>query len=134
MMTAKAIKGLVERLAKAEALVAADAVHAVAGLDGYYTVINGDGSQHYLVHLKENGEACCSCPDFQQRQSKVGEGCKHIFASEIYAAQPKPATEPKRTKTTKTAAPQEDARPLVDGAAALARLQGEDVDPWNVAA
>ena len=137
MMAAKTIKGLAERLAKAEALVAAGSVSPVAGLEGYYVVLNGDGTQHYLVHLKEDGEACCSCPDYLQRQSKVGEGCKHIFASELYAAAPKAASEPKaikRSKTTKTAATVEDARPVVNGAAALARLQGEDADPWNTPA
>ena len=137
MLQAKEVKGLAERLQRAEALVAAGAVHEVAGLAGYYTVVNGDGTQHYLVHLKEDGEACCSCRDYQDRQSKVGQACKHIFGAELFAAAPKAASEPKAPKQSKkeTVEPQAEARPVVDGAVALARLQGDDeADPWKTAA
>ena len=136
MLQAKEVKALAERLARAEALVAAGAVKPITGLPEHFAVVNGSGDSLYLVHLRADGTACCSCPDYVERQSKVDQPCKHILSSEHYAAAPKAASEPKTAKRTKTDAPQEDARPVIDGAAALARLQGDDDagDPWNAPA
>jgi hypothetical protein len=80
MVTAKTVKGLAERLAKAEQLVAEGAVFPVAGLAGYAVVRNGDGSQFYMVEYAAGHERC-TCPDFQQRQRAAGLPCKHILAA-----------------------------------------------------
>lgn len=95
MITTTEIRKLSERLAKAEALVEAGAVFPVAGLDGYAVVRNGDGNSMYLVRF-EVGKEHCTCPDFQQRQGKAGQPCKHIMAASLGASSeassaPKPA-------------------------------------------
>lgn len=82
MVTAKTVKGLADRLAKAEALVADGAVFPVAGSEGYAVVRNGDGTQMYLVRFTA-GHENCTCPDFKQRQGKSGLPCKHILAAEL---------------------------------------------------
>ncbi len=82
MVTAKTVKSLAERLAKAEALVESGAVFPVAGLAGYAVVKNGDGSQFYLVRF-ETGHEHCTCPDFRQRQKAAHLPCKHILAAEL---------------------------------------------------
>ena len=133
MLTAKEIKSLAERVAKAEALVASGAVFPVAGVSDYYVVRNGNGEQFYLVHVKAD-EVCCSCPDYQNRQQAAGQACKHGHAVLLYREQPQPVAPAPVKRSKKTDAPREDARPVIDGAAALARLQGEDADPWNTPA
>ncbi len=85
MVSAKTVKGLSERLAKAEALVADGAVFPVAGCDGYAVVRNGDGNQFYLVRFAA-GHENCTCPDYQQRQKSAGLPCKHLLAAQIVAA------------------------------------------------
>ncbi len=82
MVTAQTVKGLAQRLEKAQALVADGAVFAVAGVAGYAVVRNGDGSQMYLVEYGAGRERC-SCPDYQQRQKTVGLPCKHILAAQL---------------------------------------------------
>src|SRR4051794_9364249 len=82
MVTAKTVKGLAERLAKAGALVEAGAVFPVAGLDGYAVVCNGDGTQMYLVRFQA-GHEHCTCPDYGQRQQTAGLPCKHLLAAEL---------------------------------------------------
>ena len=71
MVSAKEIKALAERLSKAEALVEAGAVFPFSGLPGYAVVRFEAGKEH------------CTCPDFQQRQGKAGQPCKHILAASI---------------------------------------------------
>ena len=133
MLTAREIKSLAERVAKAEALVASGAVFPVVGMADYYVVRNGDGNSMYLVHVKAD-EVCCSCPDYQQRQKAAGQACKHGHSVLLYREQPQPVAPAPVKRSKKTDAQGEDARPVVDGAVALARLQGEDADPWHVAA
>src|SRR5688572_5990038 len=82
MVNATTVKGLAERLAKAEQLVVDGAVFPVAGLDGYSVVRNGDGTQMYLVRF-ESGHEHCTCPDFKQRQQQAGLPCKHILAAQL---------------------------------------------------
>ncbi len=126
MLTAKTVRGLADRLAKAEALVAAGAVSAVENLDGYYVVLNGDGTKHYLVRI-DAGHEHCTCPDFTERQGPAGLPCKHLLSAQIVAATPKtrPVEEP---VTTPAPTP-------IDGKLALARLQAADADdPWGTAA
>jgi len=82
MVTAKTVKGLADRLAKAEALVTDGAVFPVAGCDGYAVVRNGDGTQMYLVRFAA-GHENCTCPDFKNRQGVAGLPCKHILAAEL---------------------------------------------------
>jgi hypothetical protein len=93
MVNAKQIKQLAERLAKAEALVAAGAVFPVAGLSGYGVVRNGDGSQMYLV-CYDAGKEHCTCKEFEHRQGKVNAPCKHILAAQIGAASDAPSRPP----------------------------------------
>lgn len=93
MVTAKTVKGLAERLERAEQLVAEGAVFPVAGLTGYAVVRNGDGTQMYLVR-HEAGHEHCTCQDFQQRQQVVGLPCKHILAAQIAAEGPAPTPVP----------------------------------------
>src|ERR687886_158685 len=85
MVNAATVKGLVERYAKAEALVESGAVFPVAGLAGYAVVRNGNGTQMYLVR-HEAGHEHCTCPDFADRQGPVGLPCKHLIAAELAAA------------------------------------------------
>ena len=82
MVTAQTVKGLAQRLEKAQALVDDGAVFAVAGVAGYAVVRNGDGSQMYLVEYAVGRERC-SCPDYQQRQKTAGLPCKHIIAAQL---------------------------------------------------
>ena len=82
MVTAATVKGLADRLAKAEQLFASGAVFPVAGLDGYSVVKNGDGTQMYLVRIAA-GHEHCSCPDYAQRQRTAGLPCKHILAAQL---------------------------------------------------
>ena len=95
MVTAKVVKGLAERLERAEQLVAEGAVFPVAGLPGYAVVKNGDGTQFYFVCF-ESGHERCTCPDFEQRQKAAGLPCKHIMAAELALGsnpqQPAPAS------------------------------------------
>ncbi len=94
MVTAKTVKGLADRLAKAEALVADSAVFLVAGCAGYAVVKNGDGTQMYLVRF-ETGHEHCSCPDFKQCQGAAGLPCKHIMAAELaLGSNPQPPAAP----------------------------------------
>lgn len=93
MVTAKTVKGLAERLERAEQLVAEGAVFPVAGLTGYAVVRNGDGTQMYLVR-HEAGHEHCTCPDFQQRQQVQGLPCKHVMASQLAAEAPAPTPVP----------------------------------------
>lgn len=130
MVDAATVKALADRLAKAEALVAAGKVHAISGLEGYYAVESSTGAGMYLVHLTADG-ACCSCPDFKIRGKERGEACKHIFGAQLVAATP---PDPAPTKRTKTATPQADARPQTDPKAALAMLQGDNEDPYPMRA
>ncbi len=95
MVTAKDVKGLAERLTKAEALAAAGAVFPVAGLEGYAVVRNGDGTQMYLVRF-DAGHEHCTCPDFTQRQQAAGLPCKHILAAELAAGKPSQPPAPER--------------------------------------
>jgi hypothetical protein len=81
-VTAHEVRKLAERLAKAEALVQDGAVFPLAGLDGYAVVCNGDGTQMYLVR-HETGREHCTCPDFQHRQGKHGQPCKHLLAAQL---------------------------------------------------
>lgn len=83
MMTANEVRKLAERLGKAEALVESGAVYPVAGLDGYAVVRNGDGTQMYLARC-EAGKEHCTCPDFQHRQSKAQQACKHLYAAQLF--------------------------------------------------
>ncbi len=85
MVTVTEVRKLAERLSKAEALVQAGAVFPVSGLPGYAVVRNGDGTQMYLVRF-ETGKEHCTCPDFQHRQGKAGQPCKHLMAAELGAA------------------------------------------------
>ena len=82
MVTAQTVKGLAQRLEKAQVLVDDGAVFAVAGVAGYAVVRNGDGSQMYLVEYGAGRERC-SCPDYQQRQKMAGLPCKHIIAAQL---------------------------------------------------
>jgi hypothetical protein len=82
MVNATTVKGLAERLAKAEHLVADGAVFPVAGLDGYAVVRNGNGTQMYLVRF-EAGHENCTCPDYKQRQQAAGLPCKHLLAAQL---------------------------------------------------
>lgn len=84
MVNAKVVAGLVERYTKAEVLVAEGAIYTVAGLDGYFVVRNGDGTQMYLARVEE-GHEHCTCPDFSQRQGAAGLPCKHILAAQLIA-------------------------------------------------
>lgn len=83
MVSANEIRKLAERLAKAEALVESGAVFPVAGLEGYAVVRNGNGDSMYLVRF-DAGKESCTCPDFQQRQSKLGQPCKHQLSVQIF--------------------------------------------------
>lgn len=93
MVTAKTVKSLAERLAKAESLVESGAVFPVAGLAGYAVVRNGDGSSMYLVRF-ESGHEHCTCPDFQERQKAAGLPCKHLMAAQLAAGKTTPPTTP----------------------------------------
>lgn len=86
MVNAEQVAGLVERFQKAQELVAAGAVSQISGVEGYFVVRNGDGTQHYLVRIEADNE-CCSRPDFQQRQKAAGQPCKHLLSSQLYAEQ-----------------------------------------------
>lgn len=97
MVNAVEIKKLAERLTKAEALVAEGSVFPVAGLDDYAVVRNGDGTQMYLVRYAA-GHEHCTCPDYQHRQGKVEQPCKHILAAQL-AATGAPKVEPVPTLT-----------------------------------
>lgn len=83
MVTVNEVRKLAERLSKAEALVESGAVFPVAGLPGYAVVRNGNGSQMYLVRF-ETGKEHCTCPDFQHRQGKAGQPCKHLLSAAIH--------------------------------------------------
>ena len=96
-------------MSKAEQLVADGAVFPVARLPGYAVLRNGDATQMYLVRFEE-GKESCTCPDFQHRQSKAGQPCKHILAATI--------------GTTGEAAPEPASRNR--GRAVLALLNDED--------
>jgi len=85
MVTAKTVKGLAERLIKAEQLVESGAVYPVAGCERYWVVKNGTGDSMYLVRT-DAGHEHCSCPDFQQRQKAAGLPCKHLLAAQIVVA------------------------------------------------
>ena len=111
MVSASEIRKLAERLAKAEALVQSGAVFPVSGLLGYAVVRNGDGNSMYLVRF-ETGKEHCTCPDFEHRQGKAGQPCKHILAASLGASSEAPTT----SKT-------ESAR--IDVAAEVKRLKGE---------
>jgi hypothetical protein len=94
MVTAKTVKGLAERLAKAEALVADGAVYPVAGLAGYAVVKNGSGDSMYFVRF-DAGHERCTCPDYQNRQGAAGLPCKHILAAELaLGSTPQPPATP----------------------------------------
>jgi hypothetical protein len=80
MVTVNEVRKLAERLSKAEALVETGAVFPAVGLPGYAVVRNGDGSQMYLVRF-EAGREHCTWPDFQHRQGKARQPCKHIMAA-----------------------------------------------------
>src|SRR4029079_8523510 len=82
MVTAKTVKGLADRLAKAEQLVADGAVFPIAGCTGYAVVRNGDGTQMYLVRI-DTGHENCTCPDFKERQGAAGLLCKHLMAAQL---------------------------------------------------
>ena len=82
VITAQQARGLAQRLAKAEALVAAGSVHPVAGMDGLFAVTASDGASVHLVDTRPGRERC-SCPDFQQRQQSVGMSCKHQLACDL---------------------------------------------------
>ena len=84
MMDAKQIKSMAARLEKAEELAASGAVFPVAGLSGYSVVRNGSGDSMYLVR-HDAGHENCTCPDFKERQGKVGQPCKHLLACQIVA-------------------------------------------------
>ena len=84
MVTVNEIRKLAERLRKAEALVEIGAVFPVVGLPGY-AVVRNDGSQMYLVRF-EAGREHCTCPDFQHRQGKTRQPCKHITAADLGAS------------------------------------------------
>jgi len=45
---------------------------------GYAVVRNGDGTQMYLVP-HETGHEQCTCPDFQHRQGRAQQPCKHLL-------------------------------------------------------
>jgi hypothetical protein len=85
MVTVNEVRKLAERLSKAEALVEAGAAFPVSGLPGNAVVRNGDGNSMYLVRF-EAGREHCTCPDFQHRQGKAGQPCKHILAAELGAS------------------------------------------------
>ena len=102
MVTAKTVKGLADRLVKAEALVADGAVFPVAGLTGYAVVRNGDGTQMYFVRY-ESGHERCTCPDFQNRQGAANLPCKHLLACELVLGsnpQPTPPADAEPVQTT----------------------------------
>lgn len=124
MVTAAEVKALATRLAKAEALVAAGAVSPVAHLDNYFAVRNGDGTQMYLVRI-DAGHEHCTCPDFTERQSKVGMPCKHLMAAQLAASAPqaRPVEEPAATAPV-----------AATGALALLRGDDDDFDPYPMQA
>ncbi len=85
MVTVNEVRKLAERLSKVEALVEVGAFFPAVGLPGYAVVRNGDGSQMYLVRF-EAGCEHCTCPDFQHRQGKARQPCKHILAADLGAS------------------------------------------------
>jgi predicted nucleic acid-binding Zn finger protein len=93
MVNVLTVKGLVDRYAKAEALIEAGAVVPAAGLAGYAVVRNGDGTQMYLVRFEAEHQNC-TCPDFQERQKDADLPCKHLIAAELAATR---AAKPART-------------------------------------
>ncbi|HUG13969.1 MAG TPA: hypothetical protein VMM78_03030 [Thermomicrobiales bacterium] len=97
MVTATTVKGLADRLARAEALVADGAVFSVAGLVGYAVVRNGDGDSMYFVRFESWYERC-TCPDFAHRQGKAGLPYKHILAAELALGGPPPAAAPSQAQ------------------------------------
>lgn len=82
MVNATTVKGLADRLTKAEQLVADGAVYPVAGCDGYAVVRNSGGDSMYLVRYTVDHENC-TCPDYKQRQGKSGLPCKHLLAAQL---------------------------------------------------
>lgn len=123
MVSANEIRKLAERLAKAEALVESGAVFPVAGLEGYAVVRNGNGDSMYLVRF-DAGKESCTCPDFQQRQSKLGQPCKHQLSVQIFneratgkAEEESPAEAPATTTV------QEPTK--IDVATEIKRLKGQ---------
>ena len=78
MVTLQQVRGLVDRLGKAEAIVREGRVQQVAGSDSYI-VRNGEGWV-YLVWPDQS----CSCPDFEHRAKNLGFPCKHLLAVAIY--------------------------------------------------
>lgn len=120
MVTAQTVKGLAQRLEKAQQLVEDGAVFAVAGMSGYAVVRTGDGTQMYLVE-HHAGRERCTCPDFKQRQKSAGLPCKHILAAQLALGE----------GAEESAAPEEadwKARGFkVDPAVGLALLRGQHV-------
>ena len=129
MVTAQTVKGLAQRLEKAQELVDAGAVFPVAGLEGYAVVRNGDGTQMYMVQHAEGRERC-TCPDFQHRQKSAGLPCKHILAAQLALGDRPQPPAPAPVAIT----PKADDEPqwkrdgfLVDPAQGLALLRGQKV-------
>jgi uncharacterized Zn finger protein len=44
---------------------------------GRYSVRSSNGTTRYTVTLPDDGEATCTCPDFEHH----GRGCKHTFGA-----------------------------------------------------
>jgi hypothetical protein len=85
MVNAQDVMKLAERSAKAERLVAGRCVFSVDGLTDYGVVRNSDGNSMYQLRI-EAGKELCTCPDFEQRQSKVSQPSKHLLVARLAAA------------------------------------------------
>jgi hypothetical protein len=84
MVYAQDVMKLAERSAKAERLVAGRCVFSVDGLTDYAVVRNSDGDSMYQLRI-EAGKELCTCPDFEQRQSKVSQPSKHLLVAQLAA-------------------------------------------------
>jgi hypothetical protein len=84
------IRALYDRLARAEALVAANKVHPVVNMPNHYI---GEGNAGFYV---VNGSCCCddatNCVDLTKGH------CKHRLAALLYAEQVVQAETPKASK------------------------------------
>ena len=93
VITAQQARGLAQRLAKAEALVAAGSVHPVAGMDGLFAVTASDGASVHLVDTRPGRERC-ACADYQHRQGTAGMSCKHQLACDLCRERQQPPSAP----------------------------------------
>jgi hypothetical protein len=69
------VKGLAERLEKAQEIFSSGRIEAIEGMDAY--VVSNSEAKHYLV----SPDGRCSCPDYQFGAPR--SWCKHRMAVEL---------------------------------------------------